>query len=144
MAVAHILLLRVHSTYIWLGTLGFLWMAPKRSAVWEGCVRLGIPPPVPHTSLYGCSTACLSGSTLDASVADSRFDSRCPSRPSGGSGKGKQRVGWQPPVGRGRWSGALPRVAGFLFALRLRGQTPVLVVNIVGSRRIDRWFEPGL
>ena len=133
MAFAHILLLRVHSTYIRLGTLGFLWMAPKRSAVWEGWVRLGIPPPVPHASLNGCSAACLSGSTLDASVAGPRFDSRCSSRPSGGSGKGKQRVGWQPPVGRGRWWGSLLQVAGFLFALRLCGQTPVFCSCPSGS-----------
>ena len=117
MASAHILLLRVHSAYIRLGTLGFLWMAPKRSAVWEGWVRLGIPPSGPHASLNGCSAACLSGSTLDASAAGPWFDSRCPSRPSGGSGKGKQRVVWQPPVGRGRWWGALLQVAGLLFLL---------------------------
>ena len=94
MAFAHILLLSPRTTYIRLDTLGFLWMAPKRSAVWGGWVRLEISPPGPHASLNGCSAVCLSGSTLDASVAGPRFDSRCPSRPSGGSGKGKQRVGW--------------------------------------------------
>ena len=36
---AHILLLSVRTTYIWLDTPGFLWMAPKRSAAWEGWVR---------------------------------------------------------------------------------------------------------
>ena len=46
----------------------------------------------------------------------------CPSRQnrikrSGGSGKGKQRVGWQPPVGRGRWRGALLQVPGHIFCL---------------------------
>ena len=132
-ALAHILLLRVRSTYIWLGTLGFLWMAPKRSAVWEGWVRLGIPPPVPHASLYSCSAACLSGSTLDASAAGPWFDSRCPSRPSGGSGKGKQRVGWQPPVGRGRWWGALLQVAGYLFTHRICGHTTVFCSCPSGS-----------
>ena len=132
-AFAHILLLRVRSTYIRLGTLGFLWMAPKGSAVREGWVRLGIPPPVPHASLYSCSAACLSGSTLDASAAGRWFDSRCPSRPSGGSGKGKQRVGRQPAVGRGRWWGALLQVAGFLFALRICGHTPVFCSCPSGS-----------
>ena len=58
---------------------------------------------------------CLSGSTLDASAAGPRFESRCPTRRSGGSGKGKQRVGWQPPVNRGRWWGALLQVAGPIF-----------------------------
>ena len=125
-AFAHILLLSVHTTYIWLDTLGLLWMAPKRSAVWEGWVRLDIPPPGPNASVNGCGAVCLSGSTLDASAAGPRFESRWPSRPSGGLGKGKQRVGWQPPVGRGRWWGALLQVAGILFAHHLCGRTPVL------------------
>ena len=58
---------------------------------------------------------CLSGSTLDASAAGPRFESRCRSRRSGGSGKGKQRVAWQPPVERGRWWGALLQVAELIF-----------------------------
>ena len=38
---------------------------------------------------------------------------------SGGSGKGKQQVGWQPPIGRGRgrWRGALLQVPGHIFCL---------------------------
>ena len=67
---------------------------------------------------------CLSASTLDASAAGPRFDSRCPSRRSGGSGKGKQRVGWQPPVKRGRWWGALLQVAGLIFVHFLCGRAP--------------------
>ena len=44
-AVAHIQLHSVCPTYIWLCTLDLLWMAPKRSAVWEGWARSGLPPP---------------------------------------------------------------------------------------------------
>ena len=50
MAVAHIQLHSVCTTYIWLGTLDLLWMAPKRSAVWEGWARSGIPYPGPGVS----------------------------------------------------------------------------------------------
>ena len=39
-----------------------------------------------------------------------------PIKRSGGSGKGKQRVGWQPPIVRGRWWGALLQVAGHIFS----------------------------
>ena len=101
--------------------------------MWEGWVRLGTPPPVPHASLYSCSAVCLSGSTLDASAAGPWFDSGCPSRPSSGSGKGTQRVGWQPPMKRGRWWGALLQVAGFLFALRICDHTRVFCSGPSGS-----------
>ena len=39
-----------------------------------------------------------------------------PLKRSGGSGKGKQRVGWQPPIVRGRWWGALLQVARHIFS----------------------------
>ena len=44
---------------------------------------------------------------------------------SGGSGKGKQGVRWQPPNVRGRWWGALLQVAGLIFFLFLCGRAPV-------------------
>ena len=63
---------------------------------------------------------CRSGSTLDFSAAGRRFEPHYSSRRSCGaaaSGKGKQRVGWQPPIVRGRWWGALMQVAGLIFFL---------------------------
>ena len=74
------------------------------------------------------------GSTLDSSVAGPRFEPHCPSRQnrikrSGGSGKGKQRVGWQPPAGRGRWRGALLQVPGHIFACLCQCTKPMQLIK---------------
>ena len=56
---------------------------------------------------------CFSGSTLDSSVAGPRFEPHCPSRrSSGAAARAKERVGWQPPIVRGLWWGALLQLAG--------------------------------
>ena len=78
---------------------------------------------------------CLSGSTLDASTASPRVESRCLRRRSGGSGKGNQWVGWQPPVDRGRWWGGLLQLAEPIFALFLCGRAPVCCICPSGVHR---------
>ena len=78
---------------------------------------------------------CLNRSTLDASAAGPRFEPHCPARRSSGSGKGKQRVKWQPSIVRGRWWGALLQVAGLIFFLFLCGRAPVFFRYPSGENR---------
>ena len=60
---------------------------------------------------------CFNGNTLDSSVGGPRFEPHSPRRRSSvAAARAKERVGWQPPIVRGRWWGALMHVAGHVFS----------------------------